>query len=652
MPAARAAFRRVSTSTSASASSATRRAASRARSSAAAAASPRARTRSTSTSRALRPAASASAAARRAARAASRAVSSSESVRSTVAISDWRWAARRSASARLSPAFARSAGALALPRRGRTFPCGRAPPLPGPRRSSPRPRSARARRRGSPRGPRRASPRRCRPAPRGLRSRRPRRALRLEGFALVGEVLEVAPDREEAFARDLRAGGLDDGAAHDDAVLRHERALGVEGRERERVVHVRDDDGVGQRGGGDVCGLRRQELARDAEDARVVRLQRERRLRHRVDEAGGAELPLAHSPERGVEGGAGLEDGRLEGGAERGVERLLVAGGRVEVVREDAGRRDPRGLERAARGLAARLARGECRLERGGADVHGVEQGDVRLARGLEDGEPLLGGLAAVARVLELRARGVEGRGGRDDAGGLLDGRAARQRGPRGAGLPLLELREGEAEPVDEKGGLALAVRGLGRASPGGEEVAARALAPRGDVRLPRGGLHERARDGLRGSVGLPERGLGLVPRLHGAAGLFDEPAVIGFGFLLLRLEELLAGGGLLGLARGRRDRGLGGEQRLPGAGEGVARLADGALVLVGETAGLREGRFEPGELREGLRLGVRRGREGGLGPRRSRPRAGRRAAARAASCRRRGRRPAPSSARRARPGA
>jgi hypothetical protein len=132
-------------------------------------------------------------------------------------------------------------------------------------------------------------------------------------FPLHGEVHEVAPDREKALSRDLRAGGLDHRAPHDDAVLCHERALGMQRGERERVVHGRDDEGVGQRGCRRSRGLRGEELACDPDDARVLRPQRKRRLGQRVDETRRAEFLLAHGSERGVERGAGLEDGRFEG---------------------------------------------------------------------------------------------------------------------------------------------------------------------------------------------------------------------------------------------------------------------------------------------------------------------------------------------------
>src|ERR1019366_5509443 len=124
-------------------------------------------------------------------------------------------------------------------------------------------------------------------------------------------------------------------------------------------------------------GLRGEEFARVPEDARVLWLQRERRLGQRVDETRRAELFLAHGGERGVERGAGFEDGRLEGGPESGVQGLLETGGRVEVVGKDPLRCDFRGLECSARGLASGFARGERRLERGGADIHGMERRDV-----------------------------------------------------------------------------------------------------------------------------------------------------------------------------------------------------------------------------------------------------------------------------------
>ena len=206
----------------------------------------------------MRAAASASAAARRAERAASSAVSSSESVRSTVAISDCRCAARRAASVRLSPRFRE-----VLSERVALF--GEDAQLPG------RTLFFRARGRalrlglgvralgGAFRGERGVERRGERSDL--LRERADleirRGQLRHDAFPLGGEVHEIAPDREEAFSRDLRAGGFDHRAPHDDAIPRHERALGMQRRERERVVHVRDDDGVGQRGGGRPGGLRR-----------------------------------------------------------------------------------------------------------------------------------------------------------------------------------------------------------------------------------------------------------------------------------------------------------------------------------------------------------------------------------------------------------
>ena len=236
------------------------------------------------------------------------------------------------------------------------------------------------------------------------------------------------------------------------------------------------------------------------------------------------------------------------------------------------------------------------------------------LAHGLERREAVLGGPAAVAGFLEMPPRRVEAGSCRGEKrAGVGGGRPAlvhERRGPRPA---LLELREREAEAVDEQGGVALAVRGLGGACPRGEKVAPRALAARRHVGLAGRHLGERVRRGSGGRRGLGERRLRLFPGPHGAAGLLDEPAVVGFRFPALRLEQLLARGGFLGLARGRRDGGLGGEERLSRARERVARLADGALVLVGDAAGLRDLRLEPGEVRERHGLGVRRRLEGRL---------------------------------------
>ena len=133
--------------------------------------------------------------------------------------------------------------------------------------------------------------------------------------------------------------------------------------------------------------------------------------------------------------------------------------------------------------------------------------------------------------------------------------------------------------------------------------------------------LGERVRRGGGGRRGLGERGLGLFAGLHGAAGLLDEPAVIGFRFPALRLEELLARGGFLGLARGRGDGGLGGEERLSRARRArrprsrTARSSSSARRRASRTL-----RLESGELRESRGLGVRRRLRGPPRPRRSRP--------------------------------
>ena len=182
-----------------------------------------------------------------------------------------------------------------------------------------------------------------------------------------------------------------------------------------------------------------------------------------------------------------------------------------------------------------------------------------------------------------------------------------------GARPALLDLREREPEAVDEQRGVALAVRGLGGARPRGEKVAPRALAARRHVGLAGRHLGQLARRRNGGRRCHGERGLRLFPGLDGAAGLLDEPAVVGFRFPALSLEQLVARGGFVGLARGRRDGGLGREERLSGARVRVARLADGAVVLVGQPAGFRQLRLEPGEVRERHGLGIRRLREGRL---------------------------------------
>ena len=85
---------------------------------------------------------------------------------------------------------------------------------------------------------------------------------------------------------------------------------------------------------------------------------------------------------------------------------------------------------------------------------------------------------------------------------------------------------------------------------------------------------------------------------------------MVRLGFLLLRLEELAARCGLLGLPGGSGRAGLGRDQRLAGARERVPRLAHGALVLGREAAGLDELGLQTGELGERGSLGARRGRE------------------------------------------
>src|SRR5207245_7113880 len=117
--------------------------------------------------------------------------------------------------------------------------------------------------------------------------------------------------------------------------------------------------------------------------------------------------------------------------------------------------------------------------------VEGVVAEERAFALCLQRRELLLGRLPGDAGLVELPAR-------------LLERRAGALRGFRRvedgflplveellrARLPLLELAEGESEPVDEKRRVALAVRGLGSAGAGGEEVASRRLPPRGGVVL------------------------------------------------------------------------------------------------------------------------------------------------------------------------
>ena len=118
-----------------------------------------------------------------------------------------------------------------------------------------------------------------------------RRELRVECLALAGEVLEVAPDREEALAGHVGARGLDDGAAHDDAGLRDDafarggwpRARGRRRRSRRR-----------RRRAGRRRAPSRTSAERSSRAMPMTRgscgLQRERRVFERVDEPRGAEL--------------------------------------------------------------------------------------------------------------------------------------------------------------------------------------------------------------------------------------------------------------------------------------------------------------------------------------------------------------------------
>ena len=447
-----------------------------------------------------------------------------------------------------------------------------------------------------------------------------------ERGANVAERLQVAADGEEPLSRDIGPGGLDDRAADDDAVTAHDRALGMRGGEGERVLDRLDEDGVGERRGESlVACARRQELAGDAEDTAVVRLQRKRRLGDGEEEARRSELSGPDGGEHLLERVAASEDRRLECGAERGVERRLEARARLEVVGENSLGRDARGREGAARGLAARLPLGERRLE--GCDA----QGDLVLAReelvplGPERREALLGGAAPFTQLLELGPGGLEGglrgffRGGGLPCRGLAAGEGF-LRPPD----PFVQLRQGEGEPLGEEHGLSLAVSGVGGARAGGKEIAPGALAPGQELRLARRDVLERGGGGREPLLGRGQLGVHALPRGIGTSRLLDGSEVVGLRLPPLGLQQLPPRGGLLALPGGRCDGGFGGEERLTRRREGVAQRPPPGLVLVGHSPRFGEGSVPPPGLGEGVRLGVRRGGERPSRPRRDLPPAGR----------------------------
>ena len=191
-----------------------------------------------------------------------------------------------------------------------------------------------------------------------------------------------------------------------------------------------------------------------------------------------------------------------------------------------------------------------------------------------------------------------------------------------GAPLALLDLGEGEAEAVDEEGGLALAVRRLARAGGGGEEVAAGGLAAGHRVALVAGGGGERLGGLPRSRLGGGELFQGLGQELLGLRRLLDGGDVVFLGLGALRGDELLAGLGLLGLAGGGGDGGLGREERLARHGEGVGPLAADPLDLLVGVPGLLEGGVEAARLGEGVpfRVGRRLQRRLGGGHGRDEP--------------------------------